>query len=129
MRAAIVTLLLVLADAAIACGSGQGSRAEFDDGLVLEYRTDPAPIRVARPFTLLFHLCRNGERIAVGNLRLDASMPAHGHGMNYRPAVSPRAAGGYRAEGMLLHMPGDWQIAFDFEHEGRRRQLLLDLDP
>lgn len=43
--------------------------------------------------------------------RVDADMPAHRHGMNYRTtvvALSP--PGRYRAEGLLLHMPGRWRL-------------------
>jgi hypothetical protein len=33
--------------------------------------------------------------------------------MNYKPTVVARGAGRYRAEGLLLHMGGRWEFAFD----------------
>jgi hypothetical protein len=55
-------------------------------------------------------------------LRVDATMPEHRHGMNYRPVVSARSAA-YRAEGMLFHMPGRWDVTFDVEGNGRSERL------
>ena len=49
-------------------------------------------------------------------------MPEHRHGMNYRPVVSARSAA-YRAEGMLFHMPGRWDVTFDVEGNGRSERL------
>jgi hypothetical protein len=40
-------------------------------------------------------------------------MPEHRHGMNYRPVVVARGAGLYRADGLMFHMPGRWEIHFD----------------
>ncbi len=39
-------------------------------------------------------------------------MPAHRHGMNYKPTVISTLPGTYVAEGFLLHMPGDWRFKF-----------------
>lgn len=44
---------------------------------------------------------------------VDADMPAHQHGMNTKPEVSEIDGGGYRVEGMLFHMAGDWVISVD----------------
>jgi hypothetical protein len=46
-------------------------------------------------------------------LRIDAVMPQHRHGMNYRPTVAALGDGRFRAEGLLLHMPGLWEFSFD----------------
>ena len=46
-------------------------------------------------------------------VRVDADMPAHRHGMNYRATI--RALGGdrYAADGLMFHMPGRWRFVFD----------------
>jgi hypothetical protein len=64
---------------------------------------------------------------APKSLRVDAQMPEHRHGMNYRPAVTATAPGTYRAEGMLFHMPGRWDIAFDVVVGGRSERLTSTL--
>ena len=46
-------------------------------------------------------------------LSVDAAMPEHGHGMNRVPSVAALGDGRFRAEGLLFHMPGRWEIYFD----------------
>jgi len=59
---------------------------------------------------------------------VDARMPAHRHGMNYKPTLTKLDWGHYRAEGLLLHMPGDWEFSFDFTGDGKRERLTFHLD-
>jgi hypothetical protein len=53
-------------------------------------------------------------------------MPAHRHGMNYRPSVASLAGGRFRAEGLLFHMPGHWE--FIVEIGGERLTAPVELD-
>lgn len=50
------------------------------------------------------------EAPTFANVRLDASMPLHGHGMLLTPKVVPTGQAAVRADGIKLHMPGSWQI-------------------
>ena len=59
----------------------------------------------------------------VGRIDIDATMPAHGHGMNYRPAAAQAGPGHYRFTGLMLHMPGTWRVTFDLFQGGRRTRL------
>lgn len=78
------------------------------------------PIRVGKPFALEVAGCLAAGK--VRRLRVDATMPAHGHGMNYRPAEKKLGPGWSRFEGFVFHMPGDWQITFDlYGPDGRVR--------
>lgn len=72
------------------------------------YRTIPARPAVGEHFVVEIAVCPPSERLAA-----DAHMPAHRHGMNYRPALQPLGAGRFRAEGWLFHMPGRWEFFFD----------------
>lgn len=47
------------------------------------------------------------------NLSIDAAMPEHGHGMNRVPRIEAQGGGRFRAEGLLFHMPGKWELYFD----------------
>ena len=67
---------------------------------------DPAPLRVNQSFTLLLTVCEGPGDIN----RVDAGMPMHGHGMNYRPTMTRLDDNRVRVEGMLFHMPGSWEI-------------------
>jgi hypothetical protein len=91
--------------------------------LVVFYRTLPAAIEVGRHFTVEAVVCGAAARV----LRVDADMPEHRHGMNYRARVSAAGDGRYVAEGLLLHMPGRWQLLFDVERDGRAERLATDL--
>jgi hypothetical protein len=80
----------------------------------------PAPdIVVGRHFEVELQLCPADARLT----RVDASMPAHRHGMNYRPSVVNLGEGRYRAEGLMFHMAGDWELRFDVEVAGQRLSL------
>ncbi len=52
-------------------------------------------------------------------VKVDADMPAHGHGMNTKPEFSAIEGGDHRAEGMLFHMGGDWVITVDVMRDGK----------
>ena len=51
-------------------------------------------------------------------------MPEHKHGMNYKPTVKKNATEGFTATGMMFHMPGRWQFAFEVESTAGRERLL-----
>ena len=52
---------------------------------------------------------------------IDAHMPAHGHGMNYRPTATRDAPGRFRFTGLMLHMPGTWRLTFDLSRASSAR--------
>lgn len=83
----------------------------------LAWRVDgvPAPIALGRHFALQLQVCPADARL----LRVDASMPEHRHGMNYRPSLKALGDGRWQAEGLLFHMAGRWELAFDVEVDGR----------
>jgi hypothetical protein len=65
---------------------------------------------------------------AVREIILDAQMPAHGHGMNYRPTAVSLAPDRFRISGLMLHMAGKWQLTFDLVQADRRTRLSQDVD-
>jgi hypothetical protein len=80
---------------------------------------DPAPLQTGRQFALKLALCGETGGWAVRNV--DARMPQHGHGMNYKARIlATEAEGRYRAEGMLLHMPGRWRFTVETVQAGAR---------
>jgi hypothetical protein len=85
----------------------------------LAWRAEPAPIAVSRPFALLVTLCPADARL----LRVDASMPEHRHGMNYRPSLQPLGGGRWRVEGLLWHMAGRWELRLEVEAAGATHVL------
>jgi len=57
------------------------------------------------------------------SLKIDAHMPEHRHGMNYAPKVTALGPGRWRAEGLMLHMPGKWELVFVVDGERMAHRL------
>lgn len=103
-----------------ACPLPPEAGERLDSGPVqLAWRADPGPIAVGRPFALIVTLCPAEARL----LRVDATMPEHRHGMNYRPSLQPLGGGVWRAEGLLWHMAGRWELRLDVELAGATHTL------
>ena len=115
-------LLVALAAAAPAAVAAQcdapGAQGEADR-VVVVHRPVPAKAAVGQHRVARARGCAKGAGPAPGGLRVDADMPAHRHGMNYRAKVSPKGDGRYVAEGLLFHMPGHWRLIFDVERGGK----------
>jgi len=114
-----------LAAAATASGACElpGGGAQRIESLrhVVLYRAQPAP-RIGEHFALEFAVCPAPEGV-----RVDATMPEHRHGMNYRPTVSAQGGGLYRAEGLMFHMAGRWELVFELRAGGATERLAQSL--
>ena len=79
-----------------------------------------------------FDVYETGERIDDSAIRIeaDADMPAHRHGMVRVPRVTKTGPGEFRVDGMMMHMPGYWQLYVDVTRNGitERAQFDVDLD-
>lgn len=108
--------------AAPICGAHLPAKARQSieqNGTTLVFAPRGGPIKIGQPFSLDIAVCP-----APRALTLDADMPAHRHGMNYRATVQSLGDGRYRAEGLLWHMPGRWRLQFDVERAGTGRERL-----
>ena len=122
-----LALLLAALGSAAACEPPPLDKATRIEGTrhVVLFRSAPAVTPLNAPFALELAMCAK-DGSAVATPRVDASMPAHRHGMNYRPTLTSPSAGRFRAEGLLFHMPGRWQFAF--EVGGERLTAAHDVD-
>jgi hypothetical protein len=128
--AGLIALLLPLhAAAAGDCGSALPGPTKTVDGkrYTIVYKTVPEPVKVGTHFAVDFAVCPRAPADAPRTVRVDASMPAHRHGMNYRPVVTAKSAELFRAEGLLFHMPGLWELTFDVDGGGRIERLTSPL--
>jgi len=108
-------------------GFGPPGRLESSDVVVL-FRTVPSPIEIGQHFTVEALVCPTPPPGVAAGFMVDARMPEHRHGMNYRARVFRKPDGIYVAEGLLFHMPGLWQLMFDVERGGRMERLTTDID-
>jgi len=105
-----------LAGGALACELPPGVRLE-SERVAVSFRTTPEKIAVGRPFTLDLAACPKRGVLVLERVRLDAHMPEHRHGMNYRTRVVPLGDGRFHSEGWLFHMPGRWEFVFELGSE------------
>lgn len=114
---------------ALACGENLGAQARHIDSaqFQLAYRLLPDPVPVGRHFAIEIVLCPQGAATLPAELRVDASMPEHKHGMNYQPSVKAVSPGHYRAEGLMFHMPGRWELVFELRGSSAPQRLTQSL--
>jgi hypothetical protein len=124
-----LALALAAGHAHAACpGEAQGFRRLSSPEAEVALRWEPAEIKVAQFFAVEVVACRAAGPEPVSRIAIDASMPAHGHGMNYRPSVSSPQPGRYRFSGLMLHMAGRWQVTIDLFQGGRRTRLTHEVN-
>lgn len=87
-----------------------------------------APLAVGRHFGLDIEVCPRAAATMPFALRLEADMPEHRHGMNYKPTVRAMGDGRWRADGLMLHMPGRWRFVFELSADGRLERLTHEFD-
>ena len=93
-----------------ACPPAAEAGAPLVAGAVqLAWRAEPQAIVVGQPFAVLVSVCPATVQLT----RVDATMPEHRHGMNYRPTLRALGDGLWRAEGLLWHMRGRWELRLD----------------
>lgn len=123
MKAVLLAALALAAAArADACDPGLANARKVEGtAFAVAWVVDPAALKTGEFFAVEAAVCANGG--AVSELRVDAVMPEHKHGMNYRAVVKAVGAGRFRAEGLLLHMPGVWEFSFDVRGGGKQEVL------
>ena len=128
-----LALFLALAAAAVLarpaqasnCGEGLAQRVQ-GSGLTVAFSTQPMPIKVGQHFELTGVVCPASGLPLPNTLRVDADMPAHRHGMNYRASTELQADGRFSSRGLLLHMPGRWRFIFDMGATRLTHDLIVE---
>ena len=106
---------LAIAGGAMACGSDTPTpkRTVESPRYVVAWQTLPAPPVVGEHFVVDMVVCPKPGAKRPSSVRIDAQMPDHRHGMNYRPSVTAAGGDRYRAQGLMFHMPGRWVIEIE----------------
>ena len=156
MRNSLVTMLAL---SALGCGSGEvpaagdagvterisagSAPAEETRGETLEARSsggaflarvtplvDPIPMNEAFSVSLSLLDPETGAPFTdYDEVSIDARMPAHKHGMLRDVGLTPQEDGSMRADGLLLHMYGHWELHVDIRKGARfeRAQISVRL--
>ena len=88
---------------------------------VVAYKAEA--VEVAKHFSVDVATCPKSNRPPAEALKVDAQMPEHRHGMNYRTVVKEAGDGRYVAEGLMFHMPGRWELVFEVRGDGRTDRM------
>lgn len=126
--AAILASLVAMpawADCPLELGRGSGW-VVFSGHYMIAFRSDPVTIEVGAPFSLVLNVCTKNNRPAE-LIAVEAIMPEHKHGMNYKPTIVAGKDGRYRADGMVFHMPGRWEVNFDVRSGEESERLSHDI--
>jgi len=125
-----LTLVLsaaLYAPAVLACAVPEGFARLATPEAEIAYRWEPSVLKVGQFFAAEVIACRAPGAGAVREIVLDAQMPAHGHGMNYRPTATPAGPGRFRITGLMLHMAGTWRLTFDLVRGEARTRLTQEV--
>ena len=102
-------------------GALRAETADFTVGIV----TQPATVIPDRVFEADLYVCPRSSPPAVVDARVDARMPRHDHGMNYRPLVQRVGEGRFHVSGLVFHMPGLWEFVIDLHADDRSQRAIL----
>jgi len=105
-----------------------------DQTFDVRFVTDPAMIPLNQPVSLEFYIYGHeaGRPLSPeAEVRFDARMPQHRHGMTVAVNVQRLGPGHFRAAPIVLHMPGLWRLYVDVKRNGviERAQLVIELKP
>ena len=107
--------------------SGPARQQAVGGGWTVVFAPRPWPLVVGQHVALDIVVCPAADgRVPPSALQVDADMPAHRHGMNYRPTVSALGGGRFRAEGLMFHMAGRWRVLFRLDR-GEPLSQTLDI--
>ena len=77
----------------------------------------PEDIPLNAPFEAIVNFCSQ-PGLSPTRVSIDATMPAHKHGMNYKPRMEQIDSHHFEVKNLLFHMPGVWRLevtAYDNE--------------
>ena len=123
----VLTTAILSTHGAAACAVPEGFARLATPEAEIAYRWEPGVLKVGQFFAAEVIACRAPEAGAVREIVLDAQMPAHGHGMNYRPTTTSTGPGRFRVTGLMLHMAGTWRLTFDLVHGDTRTRLTQEV--
>lgn len=139
MCQALVGAVLIAASAGMAqatrhtglCGAdlpAQGRQTVQSGHTTVVWAPSRWPIPVGQHFSLTVQVCAPEGQTAPAVLRVDADMPLHKHGMNYRTTLKELGPGRARAEGLMFHMPGRWRVMLDLAGSPQNLRLSHEVD-
>jgi len=130
-RFASVLLALALAgcDGGAAAPPAAKKTIDSNDGRYqVEVETKPAAIEVNQPFDVVVTVTPKSGAAKDLGVVVDARMPAHFHGMNRTAKLSRAGGNTWKAEGLVFHMSGHWELYVDITDGGVTERAQMDVN-
>ena len=89
--------------------AGQKMLHKAEAPWTMRIQLNPKDVPLNKPFDAVVTVCSQTGKFP-SRLTIDATMPAHKHGMNYKPKTSKLDNRTFKAENLLFHMPGSWRL-------------------
>ena len=107
-------------------GSGAVMAGAPDAPWTIAIKLDPKGVPLSAPFQAEITICpvKSGKPTRV---TVDATMPAHKHGMNYAPTLRHLEEGRFEVRDLLFHMPGVWRFEVTAYLDGKPYRYVHDL--
>jgi len=123
-------VLLALAMGCEPSSGAKSARTIVSNGgrYTVEVSTSPAAIAVNQPFDVTVSVTPKSGDAGALEVQVDARMPAHFHGMNRVPKVTRGSGNTWKAEGLLFHMSGHWELYVDVTRGAATERAQLDVD-
>lgn len=92
------------------------------DGITITVHSQvtPIPLNQMHSWVITLHTPA-GDPVENANIQVEGGMPLHDHGLATRPQVTDYLGDGqYLIEGLRFHMPGEWLLEIQIDHQGQR---------
>ena len=129
LTALTLLFLVSVAHAKPVCDDEQGLIMETDSDTsfhaVLKLVPNQTPLNSS--FSAIASLCNFGG-VADPKFSFDATMPAHKHGMNYKPQLIELDDATIEVKNLLFHMPGIWRMELTVLTGSKPIRFTRDID-
>lgn len=89
---------------------------------------DPQGVPLNQPFSAKVIVCSGSDHRPT-RLEIDATMPAHKHGMNYTTKTTQIEEDLYQVDNLLFHMPGIWRLEVTAYENKTPHRYIHDVTP
>ena len=110
------------------CNSEDGTRMSgpANAPFIVQFRLKGKKLPLNVPFDADVTICSSTEA-QLARIAVDATMPAHKHGMNYEPEVAQIDGNRYQVKNLVFHMPGIWRLEVIVYAGGQSYQFSHDV--
>lgn len=92
----------------------------------MQIELKPQDVPLNKPFDAFVIICDQGTH-SPNRITVDATMPAHKHGMNYEPKTTQIGRRRYEVKNLVFHMPGIWRLEVTAYEDGKPHRYTYDV--